>query len=305
MSEATDPINSTDAAFNRRTFVGLSVAATAVAATLATANAQELGKPHPPFVPEDDPEIVVERPHLSPETTDGALRAIDAYYAAPKNAGPATPGVVVVMHIWGVDTQIRDTVRRLAKAGYRAIAPNLYSGLGAPNGDGADDYRAFVPKAGELSDSQVDADLAAGAEYLRRNAGEAKIGVTGFCLGGSIALRQAVDKPNLYRAAAMWYGKVRYGTGANIGPITPIALAYVDEIKVPLLGSFGARDTSIKADDVRALDRRLTELRKPHDLKVYDEAGHGFFDDTRDSYVASAASDAYARTLAWFAKHLR
>lgn len=210
------------------------------------------------------------------------------------------------MHLWGVDSQLRDTARRLAKAGYRTIAPNLYSGLPVPNGDGATEYQDFVTKgAAALSDAQIDADLAAGAAFVRASSTRGKIGVTGFCMGGSMALRQTVDRGDTYAAAAMWYGKVRYGTTANNGPVTPIALAYADEIQVPLLGSFGARDTSIKADDVRALDRRLTELGKPHDLKVYDEAGHGFFDDMRDSYVASAATDAYARTLAWFAKYLK
>ncbi len=94
---------------------------------------------------------------------------------------------------------------------------------------------------------------------------------------------------------------MRYGTTGNNGPITPIALAYADDVKVPLMGSYGARDTSILADDVRALDARL---RIDHDIKVYDEAGHAFFDDTRQSYVASAAADAWQRTLGWFARHL-
>ena len=97
---------------------------------------------------------------------------------------------------------------------------------------------------------------------------------------------------------------MRYGTTDNNGPITPIALAYADEIAPYIVGSFGARDQSIKADDVRALGARLTDLHKPHDIKVYEEAGHAFFDDTRQSYVASAATDAWTRTLEAFKRHL-
>jgi carboxymethylenebutenolidase len=67
------------------------------------------------------------------------------------------------------------------------------------------------------------------------------------------------------------------------------------------MGSFGARDTSIKPEDVRAMFARLSA---PHDVKIYDEAGHAFFDDTRSSYVPSAAADAWARTLAWFKTYL-
>ena len=128
-----------------------------------------------------------------------------------------------------------------------------------------------------------------------------KVGVTGFCMGGSNTLRQTVDNAPSFAAAAVWYGKVRYGTTGNNGPITPIALAYADDITVPLLGSFGGRDTSILPDDVRALDARL---RIDHDIKIYDEAGHAFFDDTRQSYVATAAVDGWRRTLAWFSRHL-
>jgi carboxymethylenebutenolidase len=262
-----------------------------------------LGKPHPPLVPEDDPAIVVERPSLTSHRPDGAF-SVEAYAAAPRGAGPLTPGVVVVMHVWGVDAQIRDTVRRLAKAGYAAIAPDLYTGLGAPSGDGSSDFTAFRAASAKLADASVDADLDAGAAWLHERGAERRLGVMGFCMGGSITLRQTVDKPETYRVASVYYGKVRYGTTDNNGPITPIALAYADEIAFPVVGSWGARDTGIKAEDVRALGARLGELHKPHDFKIYEEAGHAFFDDTRQSYVASAAADAWQRTLAAFKRYL-
>jgi len=305
MTTPIDPTNATSAAFNRRAFVGLSAGATAYASTIAAALAagEDFGKPHPPVVAENDPAIATGRPQLH----DGT-RTIDSYYASPRDARPSTPAVVVVQHIWGIDAQIRDVVRRLAKEGYIAIAPDLYTGLGAPNGDGLSDYTSFRPIAQKLSDAQVDADLASGARFIRTGAGgrPQKIGVMGFCSGGAIALRQAVDNAAVFGAAAIFYGKVRYDTsGSNAGAITPIALAYADEIGVPLVGSWGARDTSILSADVMALDARLAALKKPHDIKVYDEAGHAFFDDTRASYVAAPAADAWTRTLAWFAAHLR
>ena len=305
MSDPIDPTRATASAFNRRAFVGLSAGATAYASTLAAALAagDDFGKPHPPIVAEDDPAIAVGRPQIH----NGA-RTLDAYYASPKSAGPATPAVVVVQHIWGVDAQIRDVVRRFAKEGYIALAPDLYTGLGAPSGDGLTDYKVFVPSAQKLNDATVDSDLVAAAAFVRNGSGgkREKIGVTGFCMGGSIALRQAVDSASTFDAAAVFYGKVRYDTaGNNDGPIAAMALAYADEIGTPLLGSWGARDTGILAADVKALEARLTDLKKPHDIKVYDEAGHGFFDDTRASYVPSAAADAWTRTLAWFGTHLK
>jgi len=305
MPDLTDPTRATNPALKRRLFVGLSAGMATLAgpASALAADAFDLGKPHPPLVPEDDPAIVVAKPAL--QSSPG--RTIESYYAAPKNASAATPGVVIVMAVWGIDAQIRDSARRFAKAGYRTIAPNLYSGLGAPSGDDTDNFEPFRPMLGKLADDVVDADLAAGAEYLRSAGGGAarKFGVTGFCMGGSITLRQAVDHPELYGAAAVWYGKVRYGTTGNNGTITPIALAYADEINTPLAGSWGERDTGILGDDVRALERRLEELKKPRDLKVYASAGHGFFDDTRSSYDAFAAEDGWKRTLSWFSRYLR
>jgi carboxymethylenebutenolidase len=308
MPDLIDPTRASDPSLRRAAFIGLS-ATTALAAPAAAlaVDTFDFGKPHAPIVAEDDPAIVVARPQFP-----SAGRTVDAYYAGPKYSGG--PGVVVVQAIWGVDAQLRDTVRRFAKLGYHAIAPNLFSGLGAPTGDGATNFQTFQPFAAKLADDVVDSDLAAAAEYLqfssygppvnRAKSLPHKIGVTGFCMGGSVALRQAVDHADVFSAVAVFYGKVRYGTTGDNGDITPIALAYADDVKIPVLGSFGRRDTSILAADVSALDAKLTALGKPHDVKVYDTAGHAFFDDTRDSYDAFAAEDAWKRTLAWFANYL-
>jgi carboxymethylenebutenolidase len=303
MADLIDPTKATDPALGRRAFVGLGAAVafggSGIAAALAAG--EGYGAPHPPIVPENDPSILVVHETL---THDG--RTLDVYAALPKRQ--PIGAVVVVQAIWGIDAQLRDVVRRFAKEGYVAIAPDLYAGLNAPSGDGSTEFQPFAEVAAKLADATVDADILAAAKWartpppvLRLPPRTLKVGVTGFCMGGAITLRQAVDNASAFSAAAMWYGKVRYGTTGNNGPITLIALAYSDEVKVPLLGSFGGRDTSILPDDVRALDLRLTISR---DIKIYDEAGHAFFDDTRSSYVASAAADGWTRTLAWFSKYL-
>jgi carboxymethylenebutenolidase len=303
MSDVTDPTAQMAAAMSRRAFVAISTGAAAAGTGVAAALGDQmtLGQFHAPLVAEDDSAITVERPRLS--RPDGS---IDAYAAYPNTGRWAAPGVVVVQHIWGVDAQIRDVVRRFAKAGYVTIAPNLFSRFGAPSGDTETDYTKFARFAQKLVDSQVDGDLAAGATWIRPgedyniSQNRPKIGVTGFCMGGTITIRQAVDNP-IFSAAAAWYGKVRQGADSG-GPATELSLAYIDRIQIPLLGSYGARDTSIPVADVQALDARL---KVPHDIKIYDEAGHAFFDDQRPRYVASAAADAWNRTLNWFAKYLR
>jgi len=305
MAHKVDPTASTTLEMKRRAFIGMSAGAAAYGASIAHALAadENLGKPHPPLVPEDDPTITVQRVRLA-----RPQGAIDAYAAYPRAMAGDRPGIVVVQHIWGVDPQLRDVVRRLAKSGYVTIAPNLYTNLGAPSGDGATDFKPFGEVAAKLVDATVDGDVQSAAYWIRERVGQGplqrppKVGVMGFCMGGSMALRAAIDDKQVFDAAVIFYGKVRWSADSEDGPITDMALAWTDELKVPLMGQFGARDTSIKTDDVRTMQARL---QVPNDIKIYDEAGHAFFDDTRERYVASAAADAWTRTLSWFGKYLK
>jgi carboxymethylenebutenolidase len=284
MSHTIDPTQSTSDDVNRRAFLGISTGAALAGAMTAKVLAQgmELGKTHPPLVAEDDPAIVVERVQLTrPDTT------IDAYAASPKGAGPTTPSVVVIMHIWGVDTSIRDVVRRYAKAGYRAIAPDLYARSHAPSGDGTSDIDLFRPAYKQLDRKQYAGDIRAAYQWAHDRSPRAKVGVTGFCMGGHITLQQTIDNGDVFALAAPFYGDPQ-----GIDPA---------QIHIPICGSYGARDTSIPADFVRAFAAALTV---PHDIKIYDEAGHAFFDDQRKSYVMSAADDAWTRVLAFYRSYL-
>ncbi len=281
MKDPVDPTQSTSPEFSRGAFVGISVAAGAAAATGA-AMAETLGRTHPPLVAPDDPGIVARSISLKrPDTT------IDAYAAWPVHAHAATPTLVVVMHIWGVDTSIRDVVRRYAKAGFVAIAPNLYSRFKAPSGDGVSDIAVFRPYYQQLDRQQYDGDIRAAAEWAKERSPKAKTGVTGFCMGGHIVLQQAIDNGKVFATAAPFYGAVD-----GIEP---------DFVDVPICGSYGERDTSIPAAGVRAFQ---AALHVPNDIRIYPTAGHAFFDDQRASYVAVAAHDAWTRTLAFLTKYV-
>jgi carboxymethylenebutenolidase len=268
---------------NRREFAGLAAGAAATASVQARAVAQTgFGAPHPPIVPEDDPAINVDRPQL--RRPDGV---VNAYAAFPKRLQANSPGVVLVMAIWGVDDQLRDTVRRFAKAGYMCIAPDLYSRMGAPSGDGSTDIATFKPFAAQLQRKQYDGDLRAGSLNLLSRAPNCKLGVAGFCMGGHLALIQALDNGDVFDAVAPFYGAIK-----DVDPT---------EIHIPVCGSYGEKDTSIPAEDLRTW---RSALRVPNDIRIYGSAGHAFFDDTRSSYVASAADDAWKRVLAFFKDQL-
>lgn len=269
---------------NRREFAGIAAgaAATATMSSRALSQTQQFGHPHPPIVAENDPAIVVERAQL--RRPDGM---VNAYAAYPKNVRANTPGIVIAMHIWGVDDQIRDTVRRFAKAGFMCISPDLYSRMNAPSGDGSTDVAAFKPFAAQLQRKQYDGDMRAAGLHLLSKAPQGKHGVIGFCMGGHLALIQAIDNADVFDAVAPFYGAVK-----DIDPA---------DIHIPVCGSYGEKDASIPADDVRAW---RGALRVSNDIRVYGSAGHAFFDDTRSSYVASAADDAWKRTITFFTETL-
>jgi carboxymethylenebutenolidase len=292
-----DPNALTSAAVNRRVFVGWSAGAAAVAAAPNAAlgdSAADFGKPHPPIVAPDDPTITAG--HVTLARPDIEL---DAYAAWPSAITPTTPGIVMVQHIWGVDSTIRDDVRRYAKAGYVCIAPNLFGRSHAPSGDGSSAIDLFRPAAAALDDTVVAGDLRAARGWLATKAPQAKIGITGFCMGGGIAIKQLIGRTD-YAAASIFYGSVRpAATGTQASGADPFA--YASTIATPIRGNYGARDTSIAPADVRAF---FGNLRPAHELTIYPDAGHAFFDDTRASYVAAAATDAWTKTLAWFRTYL-
>jgi carboxymethylenebutenolidase len=284
--EEIDPTQAASETLNRRAFVGASAATAAVAGAAPQALAQQpaLGQPHPPLT--QPGAAAVPGGYVELARPDVSLRA---YCAAPTGITPANgrPGVVVIMHVWGVDTQIRDVVRRLAWAGFCAIAPDLYGRFGAPSGDGATDYTIFRPYAQRLDRTQYDGDIRAAAQWLKTRYPQAKVGIIGFCMGGRITLLQTIDNADLFAAACPFYGPLK-----DVDPA---------RVAVPVCGSYGARDKSIPADDVRAF---WSALKVPNELKIYDNAGHAFFDDQRPSYVASAAEDAWERVLAFLRKYL-
>ena len=280
---------------DRARFVGGSAALVASGAAPASAQTAEFGVPHPPIVPEDDPSIAVVRATL--QRPDAA---IGAYVAMPRTVSPATPGVVLVCHIWGVDAQYRDLTRRFAKLGYIAIAPGLMDRSHVPNGDGMTDSAPFRTAFAEmLSGTYSFGDLLAARAWVRERAAHGKIGLYGNCGGGGLALQALVGNAN-YNAAGVPYGFVR-ADRARTEPPPPAALAWAARVTTPTIGFYGLLDGSIMAADVESA---YGLMQGAHEVFVYPDAAHAFLDDTRDSYRAGPAADAWTKLTAWFARYL-
>jgi carboxymethylenebutenolidase len=221
---------------------------------------------------------------------------IPAYRAMPKT-GTNFPTVLVVQEIWGVHEYIKDVCRRLAKAGYFAIAPELYVRQGDPMK--APDVPTIVREImNKVPDKQVMADLDATVAYAKGTgkADTAKLGITGFCWGGRMVWLYAAHNPNL-KAAVVWYGRVA-GQPSEMNPKHPIDL--VPQMNAAVLGLYGGADTGIPIETVQQMEKALSAAGKKHKFVVYPTAGHAFHADYRPTYVKAAADDGWTQALAWF-----
>lgn len=221
------------------------------------------------------------------------------YRAMPAGkSGLAT--VLVVQEVFGVHEHIKDLCRRLAKAGFLAVAPELYARQGDPA-----KYTDIGKLIGELvskvHDAQVMDDLDASAAWAAKNGGDGgKLGVTGFCWGGRIVWMYAAHNPKL-KAGVAWYGATTRAFAA--GDKTPLDV--VGQIKAPVLGLYGAADQGIPTDTVEKMRDALKAAgNNKCEIVIYPDAPHGFNADYRPSYRKEAAEDGWKRCVAWFNKNL-
>ncbi|TJZ77618.1 dienelactone hydrolase family protein [Chitiniphilus eburneus] len=231
------------------------------------------------------------------ETGDIRLDDIDAYYARPQGEGPF-PVVLIAHEIFGVHEHIRDVVRRFAKAGYLAVAPELFQRQGDVRQLAG--FEQIRPVVAQVPDDQVFADLDAALDWAIAHGGDAaRVAMTGFCWGGRIAWLYAARQPRL-RAVVAWYGRLVGEVTAN-QPRFPADV--VQALKAPVLGLYGGADTSIPQDTVAPFQAALAASGGASEVHVYPEAGHAFYADYRPSYHAEAARDGWQRTLEWFRRH--
>lgn len=219
---------------------------------------------------------------------NGAPKPLPAYVARPKgNARHAA--IIVVNEIFGIHDYIKDICRRFAKLGYVAIAPDFFYRAGAnlPAMTSMDQIRPVVAQA---TPEQVDGDVRAASGWLKTRPfvkGD-RIGITGFCWGGGVVWRAAIDDPDI-RAGVAWYGQLK-----------PV-IARAAQLRAPVLGLYGALDQGIPQTDVEAMRAALKTAGKTgSDLRVYPDAQHGFHADYRPSYNEADAKDGWARMLAHF-----
>jgi len=226
---------------------------------------------------------------------------IGAYRAHPAAGGPF-PVVLVVHEIFGVHAYIEDVVRRLAKLGYFAIAPDLFQRQGDPTQLASVDL-ILSNVVSKVGDAQVLSDLDATLAYAGADGhGDvARAAITGFCWGGRIVWLYCAYSAKL-RCGVAWYGRL-VGDPSEKTPKHPIDVAA--EVKAPVLGLYGSDDTGIPQATVLAMRERLATAKSPSgsEIIVFPGAPHGFHADYRDSYRVLAATEGWKRMLAWLHDH--
>ncbi len=231
---------------------------------------------------------------LTLDTSDGPMRL---YSAVPE--GGASQAVIVIQEAFGVNEHIEDVTRRVADAGYHAVAPALFHRAGggtAPYGE----FDKVLPLYEGLTDDGILIDVGAAIEHLRDEGfADTSIGIVGFCMGGRVTFLVGLEHA-LGAAVGFYGGGIVSGRFRQFPPLIDRAA----ELQTPWLGLFGDLDESIPVEDVELIRQRLAPLSVPTEVLRYATAGHGFHCDARASFNAEAATDAWSRTLAWFRAHL-
>jgi len=225
--------------------------------------------------------------------------AMPAYRAMPASGGPFAT-MLVVQEIFGVHEHIKDLCRRLAKAGYYAIAPELYARQGDPS-QYTDMQKLVAEIVSKVPDYEVLGDLDATVIYAKGSghADTKRVGITGFCWGGRPVWLYAAHNPGL-KAAVSWYGPIDRPR-TDLQPKYPIDLA--GELKCPVLGLYGALDKGIPVESVDRMAAACKAAGKTCEFKIYPDAGHAFNADYRPSYVEADAKDGWGLMLDWFKKY--
>ncbi len=238
-------------------------------------------------------------------TIDVAGFKMPAYRAQPAGK-TGLPVVLVLSEIFGVHEYIADVAKRFARAGYLAIAPELFVRQGDAQSYG-EMSKLMSEVIAKVPDAQVLGDLDATVAWAGANGGNTdKLGVTGFCWGGRQTWLYAEHSPKV-KAGVAWYGRL-VGESTPLAPKNP--LDQVAQLKAPVLGLYGGADTGIPLDTIEKMKAALADegakgnaAAKASSFVVYPDAPHAFHADYRPSYRKEAAEDGWKRALAWFKAH--
>ncbi len=220
--------------------------------------------------------------------TENKDELVYGYFSAPADMFEPLPAVIMIHEWWGLNDNIRAMADRLAGEGYIVFAVDMFNGKVATTPGEA---RVLMTQAIEDPEA-ANQNIRAAFKFVNETAGAPRVGVIGWCFGGGWSLNTARLFPEELDASVIYYGQVTDDEAA----LRPIG--------APILGLFGADDSGIKVDSVRAFETSLERLRKNFEIHIYPGVGHAFANPTGTNYNSAAAEDAWRRTLEFFDLHL-
>ena len=234
------------------------------------------------------------------ETIKDGDTEIFAYVARPTNNADKLPVVIIASEIFGVHEHIADVARRFAKLGYLAIAPEFFTRAGDPTALGtvAEIMSQIVAKT---ADKQVMGDIEIALKWAGQHGGNLdRVGITGFCWGGRITWLACANLPQI-RAGVAWYGRL-VGEKSENFPAHPVDLAL--QMKAPVLGLYGGKDTGISLETVEQMKVALAaatgnKAAKASKFEIYPDAPHAFHADYRATYQPGPAKDGWGKCIEW------
>lgn len=231
----------------------------------------------------NDPEIV---PEYITYPSPGGTGDVRGYLVKPANAPEKLPAVLVVHENRGLNPYIEDVARRVAKAGFMALAPDGLTSVGGYPGNDAEGRDLQSTVDGE----QLMNDFFNGFEHLlNRDDSTGKVGAVGFCYGGGVCNALAVAFPEM-SASVPFYGR-------------QAATQDVPKIQAPLLLHYAGLDERIN-EGWPEYERALQAHDKVYEAHIYPGVNHGFHNDSTPRYDEAAAELAWDRTVAWFNQYL-
>lgn len=202
------------------------------------------------------------------------------YLARPDQ--PTRLGIIVLQEWWGLNDHIKNVAERFAKEGFVVLAPDLYQGEVTKKPDEAE--RLLMA----LNIQETEKLLRGSVDELLHHIEGKKVGIMGFCMGGQLALFAACQNEKI-GGCVDFYG------------IHPKVQPDLKNLQCPLYGFFGEKDASVKPAAAKGLKQKLVEHKKSVMIEIYPEAGHAFFNDTREeAYHEDAANDAWEKMLLFF-----
>ncbi|MEE9515761.1 MAG: dienelactone hydrolase family protein [Candidatus Adiutricales bacterium] len=226
---------------------------------------------------------------------------IESYIARPLGTGPY-PGVVLIHHMPGWDEGSKEMVRKFAYHNYICISPNLHhrEGPGEPL-----ELMNKVREAGGVPDDRCIGDVDGAIKYLESIPNyNGKVGVIGFCSGGRQVYLTACNIDRIDAAVNCYGGRV-VADPDSLTPNQPVApIDMTENLACPLLGLFGADDSSPSPEDVKRMEEELKRFNKIFEFHTYEDAGHAFFSTEWPVYRQPAAVDGWQKVFAWYEKYL-